>query len=551
MELSKNIIKKLTVEVDTTSMAFGLQIKNDIDGFLQQHIYPKIATYFDQKIPDNELWRYEKINLEIDLDSGESIKDISAQIISKLERTFKGETADAPKGEIEQITPISAPQSRVNAFIEFLKTGQYPWWFEPENSVTITDFTSIKNKLIKERIYSEINKTIAFNRLIYQFNNQFITKLYYWHHFEDKIETLKEHIHIPTLLSSKHKKTFWMAMLSHDKPQIISFFKEIILKLSAKKTTPTSVYYQLSNEASESLIKLIDFCNKTLKIGVQLSSVGTVQNTFKITLTSDYKKAISLNSKVLRNTVERKQKNKDSGPLKFIILEGKNELKNGENSVVNSEEKETPKTPAIELLKQPEIGEEKRQKGLAENGDNEEREIIREDTIEEEMVIDGTIIEKAGLVLLHPFLKHFFINMGLVSENKILPEKQDLAVHLLHFIATKNEQPSEHELVFEKYLCHIPVNQPIDRFVELTSEQKNSCNELLQAVLKHWSALRTNSIDALRSEFLLRQGKLTINDERHRLFIQRNTQDILLDTLPWNLHLVKLPWKKQLLYVEW
>ena len=143
------------------------------------------------------------------------------------------------------------------------------------------------------------------------------------------------------------------------------------------------------------------------------------------------------------------------------------------------------------------------------------------------------------------------MNMELLSENKIRPEKRDLAVHLLHYVATKNEQPSEHELVFEKYLCHIPVNQPINKFVNLTSEQKNSCDDLLHAVLKHWSALRTNSIDALRSEFLLRQGKLTINKERHRLFIQRNTQDILLDTLPWNLHLVKLPWKKQLLYVEW
>ena len=290
-----------------------------------------------------------------------------------------------------------------------------------------------------------------------------------------------------------------------------------------------------------SWLKLIDFCNKTLEIGVALSPVKTTQNTYKISLISDYKKAISTHAEVLQNTLDKQHRNDLHGPLKFVLSEEQNELKIGAEIGANSEEKNTLETPLKEPIKPNEIQSKKQAEELVKNEFDEE----------EEMVIDGTLIEKAGLVLLHPFLKHFFMNMELLSENKIRPEKRDLAVHLLHYVATKNEQPSEHELVFEKYLCHIPVNQPINKFVNLTSEQKNSCDDLLHAVLKHWSALRTNSIDALRSEFLLRQGKLTINKERHRLFIQRNTQDILLDTLPWNLHLVKLPWKKQLLYVEW
>ncbi|MEM7084578.1 MAG: contractile injection system tape measure protein [Bacteroidota bacterium] len=551
MELSKNIIKKLTVEVDTSSMAFGLQIKNDIDGFLKQYIYPRIEKYLDQKIPENELWRFEKINLEIDLDSSESFKEVQTQIISKLERKFEEQTTDNSQKEIREITPRSAPKSRVNAFIEFLRTGQYPWWFETENSVTITDFLTIKNKLIKEQIISEIYKTNSFNRLIYQFDNQFITKIYYWHHFEEKIAALPEEIIIPTILKAKHKSKFWFAMLSHHKPKIISFFKEIIIQLSTKKKGSDNEYYQLSNKASENLTELIEFCNKILKIGVALSPSQTSQKALKIVLTSDYKKAISVNKKVLQNSTKKKQKEPGLKVLDFIISEDEIDFKNDLNPTTDSVEKLKSKTPPTERSKQVEIPKKKEQKNLVENEAKEEFGKAVKDTIDEEMKIDGTLIEKAGLVLLHPFLKHFFINMELVSENKVRPEKQDLAVHLLHYIATKSVQPSEHELVFEKYLCHVPVNQPIDRFVELTSEQKNACDELLQAVLKHWSALRTNSIDALRSEFLLRQGKLTINDERHRLFVQRNTQDILLDTLPWNLHLVKLPWKKQLLYVEW
>ena len=231
MELSKNIINKLTVEVDTTSMAFGLQIKNDINGFLEQHIYPKIEQYLNQKVPENELWRFEKINLEIDLDSADSFKDVSTQIISKLERTFKGQTADNSEGKIEQITPITAPRSSIDAFMQFLKTGHYPWWFDTKNTVTIADFLVIKNKLIKERIYSKLTETVTFNRLVYQFDNQFITNIYYWFRFENKIEALKEDFTIPTLLNSKHKRKFWGAMLSSDKSKIRSFFHEVILQL--------------------------------------------------------------------------------------------------------------------------------------------------------------------------------------------------------------------------------------------------------------------------------------------------------------------------------
>ena len=33
--------------------------------------------------------------------------------------------------------------------------------------------------------------------------------------------------------------------------------------------------------------------------------------------------------------------------------------------------------------------------------------------------------------------------------------------------------------------------------------------------------------------------------------VGKNALDILLDYLPWNIHLVKLPWLKDSLYVDW
>jgi len=92
---------------------------------------------------------------------------------------------------------------------------------------------------------------------------------------------------------------------------------------------------------------------------------------------------------------------------------------------------------------------------------------------------------------------------------------------------------------------------PIKRYIKLTVSQKEACEELLQAMLSHWQGLKTKNTAVLRNEFLMREGKLQTTNDRDSLYIQRKTQDILLDSIPWNFHLVKIPWKKKLVFVEW
>ena len=164
---------------------------------------------------------------------------------------------------------------------------------------------------------------------------------------------------------------------------------------------------------------------------------------------------------------------------------------------------------------------------------------------------DGILVQNAGLILLHPFLKMFFEKMDFLSEKTIKPEKMDEAIHALHYLATGNEQAYEYELVFEKFLCNVPLHHPINRHILLTKEQKMACEILLEAVLGHWTALKSNSTAILQNEFLQREGKLTVSAEKQQLYIQRKTQDILLDKLPWNVHLIKIPWKEKILFVDW
>ena len=159
-------------------------------------------------------------------------------------------------------------------------------------------------------------------------------------------------------------------------------------------------------------------------------------------------------------------------------------------------------------------------------------------------------INNAGLILLHPYLKDFFGHCNVLDENNQIVQN-DLAVHLLHYLATKQERQFENNMVFEKVLCGVPIEEPIRRTLSLSDELKENAEELLQAVLDNWGALNNASPDLLRGEFLQRFGKISFKETNPKITVERKVHDILLDKLPWNIGISRLPWLDYLLLTDW
>ena len=199
---------------------------------------------------------------------------------------------------------------------------------------------------------------------------------------------------------------------------------------------------------------------------------------------------------------------------------------------------------AAKIIEQAKVDSENKEQLIPEKvvGEKEER---TEETKE------GIYIRQAGLVLLHPFLQYFFVELGLLEEKQFKDDDaQQMAVHLLHYLATGKEQPMEHDLLMEKYLCGSYIYEPIERFISLTDAMKEECDQLLQAVIGHWKALKSTSPDGLRDGFLQRKGKL-ITGERDNLVVESQSFDILLENLPWSNSIIALPWLKKELNVDW
>jgi hypothetical protein len=156
------------------------------------------------------------------------------------------------------------------------------------------------------------------------------------------------------------------------------------------------------------------------------------------------------------------------------------------------------------------------------------------------------------MIILHPFLPELFKQFELISE-KIWTDKQmqHKAATVLEYLTTGIEAFPEFDLVLNKILCGIDINEVIIPQDELKMEIKSECEHLLNETIKHWSVLKNTSTETLRETFLMRDGKLSRVDNGWLLQVEQKPVDILLSHLPWGIGLIKLPWMNEMLHVEW
>ncbi len=448
MNSQKHIINKVFLEVNTSSTKTAYNLKDNLDVFLKERVFPNIEAYFKVKSAAYPMAaiRFNKIELQIshlDLNNLNPLKDrIIGDLKKKMDQILDRVAAPSNEGDL---VVVDNNTNRLDAFFFFLTTGKNPWW--KQDIASNLDVNAIRRMIsqngFKQRFLTHLtNKTVR-ERLINQFDDSILT-------------ILLSNVPIPTkkapavLKKNKGLRTkFWKAVINYT----------LIKEAPLLKTT----MYQLMKAA--------------------------------ITSDSETKELEAFTTTLIGESLE------DVEPLEFVPLE---------------------------------------------------EDELQQELLETDEEAEGIFINNAGLVLLHPFLKNFFILTKLAnSGGQIFPQKEQIAVHLLHYLGTKKEQQLESEMVLEKFLCGYPIERSIERYIKLSKGLKQKAEELLQSIVSHWPALKNTSPDGLRTGFLQREGKLIIEEDKYRLIVERKTQDILLDKMPWNIHLFKLPWLDKLIFVEW
>jgi hypothetical protein len=547
---SSHIIEKVFLEVNTLSIETAEKIKNNIDLFLKTELFPRLEILFEEYNPGDEIIRFDEMNMNLTLERWDNFEElkfkISNQFIDKLKvdiqsiPTFKHSNPRNIDSSKKEIYRTSYQSDSGDILLFFLENGYLPWYGSEEKIVDLMQEENWSLLLDNPAFFKTLKSLISSNgnpidRFIFQFPDESIIA------FLSRINQLinnssKSILTICKKLSLENHRLFLKLLFQ------ISFEENTGLEITSK-----TLILQLKNSISDENIDSQIFNNIKNLLKTVLPSTIVRKNglfddfliqdiqpsTFKDSIVSNQLK--KGNEKVLEEIdegqpVENAQKissNKDSGIKRET-------LSDQDISEISNK---------IEINKRI-LSNEKLNSNIAEK--KEEFSFFKKGLTE-------IAVQNAGLILLHPFLKQFFLTTKIINErNEIAISRQDLAVQTLHYLATGNENIFETNLVFEKFLCGIPLQIPVQKESLLNYTIKAEAITLLSEVIKNWPVLKNTSPDGLRQMFIQREGKLIQKEDKNfKLIVEQKAQDVLLERLNWNISIIKLPWLKELVFIEW
>lgn len=165
---------------------------------------------------------------------------------------------------------------------------------------------------------------------------------------------------------------------------------------------------------------------------------------------------------------------------------------------------------------------------------------------------DADYVGNGGLVLLAPFLARLLDRLGLTEADRFIsPAARHRAVALLHYAATADPHPPEHEVTLAKVLCGIKPTALFDPPHPPSQDEQDEVHLMLSAAIAHAPGLGPLDPDELRSVFLARPAVLRSEPGSWLLQVERRPDDDVLESLAWDRAWVALPWMSAPLRVEW
>lgn len=487
-----HVLQQHTFDIQCSSQNFGKEIQNQLSVLLEKDFYPKLEILFDKYAIKTHNWNIEL--MEIDLPKI-SIKN------------WKSELVNHSLYQIEEYLKKSIPLSLVNK-----KQAVKNEMFIPnEQHLSFLFFNYLKTGILAENSISQDLNTILEK---IEISTEFLQKLF--RNFEE--ETI-------------YLERFLLSIPNFFKEKVISSlvgFKKIRLSVLTKIMSGEEFNTLEIKYLKEVLFKQKELASQWLELMQWINYIQQKSSSKQIIL----ERCIQLSTKYWNISFsEMKQffqiiSTNDKTELQQVLNEIKIFLQtfsksDFSNTPSNDLSDKVEKSADITKLKTNDIGK-------------------------------VQFIGNAGLVILHPFLNSLFQQLDL-CENDIWKNKnsQHKAILLSQFLITGQEKMYENELVLNKILCGLPIDNLVNTNLKFTTKEKEKCKNLLQAVLEYWKTMSKSSIEALQETFLQRDGKLEIQIYGFELWVEEKGYDILLEQLPWGIGMVKTPWMEQYLTCNW
>ena len=162
-------------------------------------------------------------------------------------------------------------------------------------------------------------------------------------------------------------------------------------------------------------------------------------------------------------------------------------------------------------------------------------------------------INNSGLIILWPYLYTLCEKLNYTQNKKFInDELQNRAVILSQYLVTGSTTILEEDIVLNKILFGLRPSKYIDCKIELKENELLMCDSLLNSVLQNWPQMSNTQVQTFRESFLKREGVInkTENDD-YELNVKKESFDVILETIPWNINRIQTIFMKNKITVEW
>ena len=161
-------------------------------------------------------------------------------------------------------------------------------------------------------------------------------------------------------------------------------------------------------------------------------------------------------------------------------------------------------------------------------------------------------ISNAGLILFWPFLTRLFERLSLVKDGAFINrESMNRAVYIIQYLVYNEIDFPEYKLVLNKLLVGMPTQEHLVPFITISVEEKELAHSLFNGLINNWEKVKNSSQEGIQETFIQREGILRFGKDKVSLVVEKKGVDILLNSIPWNISLIKLSWMKKPIYVDW
>lgn len=545
----------LELEIGSTEQA--LELQEIVARLFQEQSLAAMESVFDQFVKHNQIIRLERFEVDLgELQGSDWRQQFSSRLIERLqhqlEQTLCSPTATTP----DSFTVDSIEDKLFQQLLFFCQHGRLPWWGSKPTNRWLENLQTTMTSMQWQTLTRLLNQDAkAFQRLVYTANDDFlqtIPQILYGVSDAARVQVLMAE-DLPYQLRALWRERFWVAVLQHfavattPSEAGIKLLRHLLIKrqnlYKAKdKVTDIDVDINIDTGAPHpvELLHNLPPLPQPWQTWLEQAIQSLYTDSVMLVPSSDGTNAQPITD---ANFLQSKTSQTSSqAQLQQNDLLFPNHLNITPQQTSNIPDKQ-PISETFSSTESTPIHSEMNQNASFQSSNQ------RVFSID----LDSSIYAAgAGAIIVHPFLQELFHSLNLLDDQQQFHNRQTQrrAVALLSYLTYGNANAPEYDLLLSKWLCAWSWEEPLAPY-ELTDVEQNASEELLTAVLKHWSALRSNSTEWLRQQFFLRDGTMKPVDFGWHLTVEHRAQDVLLNKLPWGLGLIRLPWMNSLLHVDW